>query len=323
MYSRLLKSIVTVALIALSLSASAAPEAQVLVRPVCQVSGPDVKVGDVASVECSDAALAGELKSVPICSSPMAGKTRQVSRGQIVVALRRQGLADSADVLSPEQIAVTRVSTTVDGHALFEMAQKYALSSGNWPGTVVVEPARMPVSQVVPAGKLELRVSSRAQKIHKGRNTLPVEIVVDGSVCAITSVTALVRVFAPALVAKQSIKRNTEITSENTMLEDHEITNLPDDVLRSFVEGQMASVPIPEGSVIRQDWVSAPPAVRAGDSVTVIAVGGSVRVSDRGIAANDAAVGGRVKVRLGGEAREVHGKVVGPGTVEILIGERS
>ena len=71
-----------------------------------------------------------------------------------------------------------------------------------------------------------------------------------------------------------------------------------------------------------RSWVSAPPAVRSGDQVLVVVSSGTVRLTDRGVAAQDGCIGDRIKVRLSGESREVRGTISGPGLVEIFIGRR-
>jgi flagella basal body P-ring formation protein FlgA len=317
----LIKLTLALSLMALCASASGSALADVMVRPTSEVAAVNVTLADIASVQCADEALAAKLRTIPICPSALPGKTRVLAREQIIIALRRQGVSDdSVNLLCPGQVAVTRSSSVASGQALFEAAREFALRDSGWPGTVTVEPVRIPPDQVVPLGKLELRVRPGAQNLRKGRNSLPVESVVDGQVYTTTHVSILVRVFAPVLVAAQTIPRSTQITAANSALRDREITTLGNDiVLESPTAGMVAAVPIPEGAVVRKAWISAPPAVRSGDAVTVVVDGSCVRVTDKGIAAADGRPGDRIKVRLTGDVREVRGTVVGPGLVQILI----
>ena len=317
--------VLTLGLMAASLPALAAPRADVLVRPSSEVAGGEVMLGDLASVKCADDAVAERLRNVPICPSPLPGRMRQITREQIVIALRRQGISDdAASVICPRQASVTRASRTVSGQALFETAQEFVLAGNSWQGKVAVEPVRLPPNQTVPAGKLELRVRPDTRKPKKGRNNLPVEIVVDGQVYSTAHVSVEVRVVAPVLVATQSIARSSEITAANSILQERDITNLPDEVVMQAPTGSaIAAVPIAEGAAIRQSWVSEPLAIRSGDSVTVVVSSRCVRVSDKGTAAADGRPGDRIKVRLTGDVREIRGTVVRPGLVEIRISGRS
>lgn len=325
MIVRFVKFISVFVLIALPAFATATPQATVMVRPSSEVAAEDVTLQDIATVQAEDEALADKLGATSICRSPLPGKLRRVTREQIIIALRRQGLPHgSVNLLCPPEIGITRSGTVVSGQSLFEAAQQYALEGGFWPGSILVEPARLPSEQTVPSGKLEIRVREGAIKLRKGRNSIPVEVVVEDKVYSTMHVSVLVRVFAPVLVSTGSIERTTEIDNSNSEMQEREITNLPEDLVFELPStGAIAAVPIAEGSVIRQNWTSEPVAIRSGDTVTVAVVGKTVRITDRGAAVSDGRPGDRIKVRMLGDVREVHGTVVSPGLVEIQISRRN
>jgi len=298
------------------------PGAQVLVRPSSEVEAAEVMLSDVAAVQCSDQALARKLASVPLCPSPLAGKGRVLTREQIRIALRRQGIADrSVELLCPPQVAVSRRASLISGQTLFEAVRTSVLSEKKWPGTIEVEPVRLPTDQVVPSGKIETKPESNG--IRKGRTSVPVSILVNARQCARMHVQVNIRLFAPVLVSTAAIARGSQISAANTAVQVQEVTNLPEDVLSAVPSDGMAAVSISEGTAIRGSMVAERPAVHAGDQVVVIVSGRTVRVSDRGVAASDARIGDRMKVRLLGDVREVRGTVTGPGVVEIDIGARA
>jgi len=313
-----------VLILALVLAAGAAPQATIMVRPESEVSAANCMLADIAAVQCGAEELAQKLANVSICPSPLPGKTRKLTREQIVVALRRAGISDgTADLLCPAEVAVKRSLTMVTGQALFEATREFALTGRSWPGTVAVEPTRLPADQAVPSGKLELRVKAGSREARKGRNSLPVEIVVDDQIYRTVHVPLLVKVSAPVLVSAQAIPRGTAISPANVALQERDITNLPDDVLLEEPSGDWsASVPIPEGAVIRRHWVDEPPAVRSGDAVLVVVEAGAVRVTDKGTAVQDGRPGQRIKVRFTGDVREIRGPVAEPGVVKICIPDR-
>jgi len=324
MIGRLVRLAFGLALMLAPMSGIAAAQADVLVRPSSEVTGAAITLGDMATVSCPDQALAGRLRAVPICSSPLPSKTRQLTREQIASAVRRQGIGEgSVNLICPKQVSVTRPSCLVTGQALFEAAQQYALTANQWPGTAAVEPVRLAPDETVPAGKLELRARSGIQKLRKGRNSIAVEAAVDGQVYRTLHVPILVRVIAPVLVATQAIPRSAEITGANSAMRETDITNLPEEVVTELPSGAFAALPISEGTVIRQSWITQPPAVRSGDVVVVSVIGRFVRVTDKGTAAADGRIGDKIKVRLGGEVREVRGTVVKHGLVEIQLGRRN
>lgn len=308
----------------LAVAASAAPKATVVVRPASDVSADSVTIGEIATVDGAEEAQADRIKGVSVCQAPLPGRSRKLTDDQIMTALRRAGLFETTGLLCPPEIAIVRASAVVGGADLLETVSKHVLSTGTWNGIVSVEPAIAPADQTVPIGKLELRVKAGPSAIRKGRNSIPVEIVVNDKVYRTVQVSVNVRLVASVPVASKAIARGEEVNAGNVAMQERDITTLPDDILTAMPEtGWTACLPIAEGSVLRGSWVSAPPAVISGDRVLVVVSSGSVKVTEQGIAAQDGRIGDRIRVRLSGEGREVRGTVSGPGLVEISIGRRN
>lgn len=312
-------------LMMISVSVSAAPKATLTVLPECNVTGAICTIGDVAQVGFGDAGTVQRVKALTVCSSPLPGKSREISRAQVVIAMRRGKISDDAyELRCPTRINLVRTQAMITGQMLFNTAKSFAESAIRWPGTTAVEPGRLPADQSVPVGKLELRVKSDTQNVRKGQNSIPVEIAVDGNVYRMIQVTVMVKVLAPVLVATKAIARSEALSSANTALEMRDITRLPDDICLEAPGSDMtASLPISQGSMIRKQWIVAPPAVKAGDAVIVIVESDGVRVSDKGTAVQDGRPGDQIKVRLGKDAREIRGTIAEPGIVKISIGRRS
>lgn len=321
----MLKRIPLILALVLGLAAgtSAAPGATVVVRPASDVSADSVTIGQIAVVDGAEGAQADRIKGVCVCQSPLPGKSRKLTDDQIMTALKRAGLFETTALLCPPEIAVVRASAVVGGADLLEAAHRHVLSAAAWKGIVSVEPAIAPAEQIVPTGKLDLRVKAGANAVRKGRNSIPVEITVDDRIYRTVQVSVHVRLVAAVPVASRAVARGEEVSAGNIVMQERDVTALPDDTLTAMPEaGWTACLPISEGSVLRGPWVSAPPAVLSGDRVLVVVCSGSVKVAEQGVAAQDGRTGDRIKVRLSGERREVRGIVSGPGLIEISIGRR-
>jgi len=294
---------------------------QLRVRPSSEVTRSTVTVGDIATVQTETKDMADRIKGITICSSPLPGKSRVVAREQVITALKRSGIYNSIELLCPQCINVSRSCTTVKGDAIFETVRQFILNAQTWPGTVSVEPVRMPAPEIVPAGQLELRVKPGPRTIGRGRNYVPVEILTDGHAYRVVSVPVLVRMIAKVPVSSRAVARNEILDSSNIVWEEREVTLLPDDiVIEELASTCIASVPIPQGAVLRRQWLSEPPAIKSGNEVEVVVTSGAIRVTDKGIAIQDGQVGEKIKVRLQGGSREIRATVKGPGTTEIRIG---
>lgn len=304
---------------ALASAANLPSKATITVRPESEVAGSIAVLGDIALVQTQDRDLAIKLKKMELCPSPSPSRSRIVTKNDIIIALRRIGENDrSISILSPNQVSITRSFNRVTGQQLFDVARTYALAAASWPGTVEVESNNLSLDQEIPSGKLEIRVKDGIQKVRKGHNTLPVDILVDGRTYRTIYASITVRVIAPVLVASQTILRSTPLNESNTTTRQIDITNLNDDlIIGTMPVGCSASIQIADGAVIRRSWAAEPSAIHSGDIVLVVAQSGLVRISDKGTAVQDGRVGQTIKVKLTNGSRDVLGTVTEPGLVTI------
>ena len=73
---------------------------EIALRPVAVVSGPDVRLGDIATVSCDDQALAQAAGQTVVLASPPPGQSARVVAGFIAARLRPVGFL-------PQQLAFT------------------------------------------------------------------------------------------------------------------------------------------------------------------------------------------------------------------------
>ena len=302
--------------------ALATPDVRVTVKPSSDIAGEIVPLGVLASVESSDEGLARKVGEVTVCQSPMPGMSRRVLRQQIQTAIRRAGVDDSSFTLvCPGEIRVKRLATTVTGEELFEVVRRLVAEEEGWPGEAIAEPVRVPDALSLPLGKLELRAKSGPVKLHKGRNSVSVEVLVDDQVCRTIPVQVNIRVLARVVVAERAIRRNEPLDTSSVSVETRDITTLPNDILIGDPAPEwIASTTIPAGSVLKRSWVTTPPAIRSGDPVLVQVDAGAVIITDKGRAMQDGRIGDRIKVKLGKDSRQVRGLVDSEGLIKITIG---
>lgn len=319
------KILITVTLILLTLHVYAAvPKTSVMVRSGTEVAGTSVLLSDIATVKTVDKTLADKLRKAEICASPLPGKVRKVAKAQIMTALRKTGIDDNDIVLlCPETVSITRSSMEITGQALFDAAKNYALSTLNLPGTVCIEAIRTIPAQQLPVGKIELKAQA-SNSIRKGQNSIAVEIILDGRTERKIYIPIIVKVVTKVLVASKSISKGEELTSANTTFEERDITSIPYELLSEELEsGIQASMPIAQGAVIRKQWTADPLMVHSGDIVMVVVKSGSVKIADKGTAAEDGHEGQKIKIRFNDGKREVRAAVMEPGVVQISIAGRN
>ena len=302
-----------------ALNASPVPTAVVSIRSESLVKAERVVIADIASVKTGSKQLAEKLKAVEVCTSPAPGRDRIITKNDIIIALRRAGIDEKSITIScSDRVSVSRAFNRVAGSRIFEVAKDYASTSTTWPGSVEIQPDYKLNDIEAPTGLLSFNVKDGIQKLHKGHNSIPVEISIDGKPYRTINVSLMIRLIAPVLVAVQPISRTSPITDTNTTVKQMDITNLTEDlIIGSAPAGWTATIQIADGAIIRKGWIAEPAAIKSGDPVMVVAQSGLVKVTDRGIAAQDGRVGETIKIRMVTGSREIRCKVAEPGIVTL------
>ena len=130
---------------------------------------------------------------------------------------------------------------------------------------------------------------------------------------------ASVRVFDQVLVASRFLPKGTLLSAADFRAERRDLAALsggyetaPDQLM-----GKQLRQALMAGAEISPRMVKALPAVRRGETVTLVSRRGGMEVSSSGIALSDAELGGRVRIRNESSQRVVEGTVTGPHRVEI------
>lgn len=140
-----------------------------------------------------------------------------------------------------------------------------------------------------------------------------------GRLASRLNLSAALKLSVDACVAARDLKRGMEITSADVRME--RVTAGPwfekyatktEDLLGKLVDGNVR-----EGSPIRLDHVARPKMVNSGDSVTIIAERGPLRISASGKARQDGELGEWIKVTNVDSSKSLTAKVTGPGEVSV------
>lgn len=134
-------------------------------------------------------------------------------------------------------------------------------------------------------------------------------------------VPAEVSVYRPVAIASRSLGRGHRVTESDIAIELRDTGQLR----QGFVAGAEAVLnmelrrPLKEGEAFRLGVLVEPTVVERGDQVRLRARTGNISVDTQGTALSSGRVGDQVRVRNDRSERIVRGKVVAPGTVEIVL----
>ena len=130
-----------------------------------------------------------------------------------------------------------------------------------------------------------------------------------------------VRAQVPVIVAARPLGRLEVVTAADLMVVERELASLQAGYFHDPAEvvGRIAQRMIGAGEVLLPASVHAPPLVRRGQTVTLIAEARGLSVRSTGTALADAALAERVQVRNAASARQVEGVVRSRATVEVPL----
>lgn len=129
---------------------------------------------------------------------------------------------------------------------------------------------------------------------------------------------AQVDIYRPVLVASAQIARGDLLDINDLSYETHNISQISDPISREDVVGKAAKRLINAGDIIRPALLDQPKAISRGETVSITARSGSIRVVMQGTAMTDGKLGQHIRVRNNQSDRIISARVVGQAAVEIL-----
>ncbi|HCB12614.1 MAG TPA: flagellar basal body P-ring formation protein FlgA [Gammaproteobacteria bacterium] len=130
---------------------------------------------------------------------------------------------------------------------------------------------------------------------------------------------ANVRIYDQVLIARRFLRRGTILSAADVQFERRELSTLPGgyETDPQQLIGRQLQHALMIGKVISPRSVKVTPAVRRGETVTLIAGQSGIEITSSGIALSDASIGERLRVRNESSQRVIEGKVTANRRVEI------
>ena len=308
-----------------SLSARAAGTVTIALRPKTAVDGSRVVVADVAEVTGTPAELVARVRAVDLGPAPDPRFPRQVSREHVALRLRQERLDGHTIAWSgAAQTRVARQTNRVPGMALAQEAAAQVRKALPWPDEdLVVEVQRAPSDLLVVGSTHDLtyRVSLPPGRRVLGTVSARVAVSRGRRVLATAGVVLNVRVFQGMVVATRPIARGERLTKDNVRVQRVELTSATDRALTDLREalGREAKHDVRRFDFVTRRAVVAARVVQRGGIVTLVAVGPGLRISAKGAALQDGAVGQTIGVRNIDSKKTVYGRVVDGSTVQVTF----
>ena len=286
-----------------------------------------IRLGDIAKIECADAALAGRVRAFAAGEAAPAGYSRFINTEDLLTfSVRPQfkgvnivsGNVKRVKVVSDYQ---QRTIGEFDGEIRSYLNGRLAWGAGECSLTI----NNPQVSWKSGRGPVDVEVSGIDNPFAKGNAGLTL-IVRQGPRVSRVPVSCRIAVKAPVLVASRQIERGEEITADNSMTQVVDITNFAYIPMREVPKAGTATVfrSISAGNILHDRMLRVIPVVARGDQVRINFIGERIKVSVLGVARDNGGSGDRIWVENLQTKKLIRAAVSGKGSVVVhKEGDRS
>ncbi|MDR1314091.1 MAG: flagellar basal body P-ring formation chaperone FlgA [Deltaproteobacteria bacterium] len=311
---------------ALLFPAASSAGVQVVVPADNTVGGPRILLGDIANVAPdsdseADRELAALLEAADLGPSPAPGQKLTLRRQQLESKLLESGApVKDARWMIPEQLTLTGTGAAPDRDLLRRIVSEHLersepWASGRWELLNVTSPS----PPALPEGEAEWRFVPQSSS-NPNYLSGTVYFTVNGQDAARVRVTAQIDLQVPALVAARDLPRG-HVLGEEDLSESWTAFARAKGSLKdaSQAVGQTLKTSVRAGSPVRDRDLVRTAMVAKGETVTIIAQSGGLKVTALGQAREDGALGQTISVVNQDSKKTVSGKVIGPGQVEVVF----
>jgi flagella basal body P-ring formation protein FlgA len=318
------KLFVTVA-VGLCLFASAAlGQGKLSVRIPAEVSveTDQIAINDIAAVSGGDANTLERVKHISLGFSPRVGMTREIQRANIMLALAAAGFGESDILLDvPVKVSVKRAAQSVSQDLLRKTVEKAVLSQfENENVTAKITRITLPESLDLPTGNVEIKVVNFSGITNfLVPATLSLELRVDGKVLRRIPVTVEVEASADVLVLNHAGKSGARVTGADVRMENIRLEQALKNYLRapSDLAGKKLLKDLPEASPLTTDTVAADAVIKSGDTVSIIAQSGNMKIAITGEARASGRIGDHIAVKNNQSGVILQALVIAEGVVKL------
>lgn len=313
--------------------ADAAAKASVLMVEKAFVTGSEIYVDDIASIESADEALVSILKKIHICPAPEPGFSQTLHVGYIKSRVRQQGIVPEFISWGGSQRTIVETKVLrLSPQELLSHAEKFITHHAsrvtrNGFSSIQIRPVTEIRPAVLPYGEVHVNVESvlgsrsdTAFRVFNGIVPLRFTISVDGRDREKRVIFFKVEVFKEVLVAARAIDRHKTIEASDLHTALRDISGFADVFFqKDDLIGNRSKRAFPKGTIMVRDMVEAPPIIDRGDLVTIVIESPVFRITAQGRAREDGARGQIIRVVNTSSMKEITAQVVDEDLVRVAF----
>ena len=297
------------------------PALEITFNQSAQVDDSVIRLGDVA--KCNEQSpLAEALASQPVGQAPAPGESL-VLRSQNIkqYLLANRSLPGDISWNGSPTIQVSRQGVIISADRIQTIIAEYiSTNKKNLPkADVRFIPNSMPLPFTVPKGNLAYDVIPSNPGILNS-SSFSIIFKIDGKVVKNMSVRGKIEALAKIVVAAESLKKGLVLQPQHLNIVAMDINEIASPALDSHdLIGMQLTRALATGSPVLESMVEALPVVRRGQKVKIVVETGSLHLTATGLAHSDGKLDQMIKIQNIDSNKTLHGRVTGPGVVEVIL----
>lgn len=279
-----------------------------------------IRLGDIADIIPSGD-KASRWANKEVARSPAPGERKLIDSKAVTATVSRLNEVDTIKWQGFDTIAVTREAIIIDRQKIETIIAGFLQENlFRLPDAALrFQITRVPEQLILPTGRLEYQVIPSNQEII-GSSNFSIIFSVDGKIVENCTVRGKLEAITQVVTATTRIRKGDIITAGNLKLTEMDISRVDSPYrLPRQVIGMQAKRTITAGKPFTTRNLEAPPVVRRGELVRVIAKSGRMQISTTGIATMDARPGDSIRVKNIQSDKLISGRVNSSGVVTVIF----
>lgn len=309
------------AIIMFLISVAPAMALEIVFKESASVAENVVRLDDVAEIE-QHSPLADDLGRQVVAQAPPLGNSLMLDTNSIARQLRVK--IDGTAELSFSGAAATKVKRaeqTIDNERIMAMISEFFAANKHRlpPAEISFTPTAPALPFAIPEGELQVEVIPSNPNILSS-SSFSLILTVNGKVVKNMSVRGQLKAMAQVVVTTAPLRKGTVLQAQHLGQAAIDINDLLEpeyDAQRLF--GLQLTRSLPNGSPVLGHMVEEQPVVRRGQTVKMVITSGTLHLTASGLAHSDGKIDQLIKVQNLSSNKTIHGRVTGPGVVEVLL----
>ncbi len=302
-------------------ASTAVPSVKVAVREASDVPGGEFTLGEISEITGTDKALAAQIATVRVGSSPLAGLTRSLEQFDILVKLRANRIdTRSIDLKCPVKVRITRAGAEVPAQEIAQAAiGKLTEERKNIGDGATLEALPLIGRWFVTPGKRDYKAVVSRGSVESGPVIINVTALVEGNPVKSVDVTIKIKRMITALRMKRPVSPHTVLTADDVTVGTAELipgSPLPVADLQAVI-GKRTTRQLAMGDLLSESSVELAPVVQAGQQVTMELIVGGIHLNTAAVTRQAGALGQAIRVYATDTHKEFTAIVVDGKTVRV------